>query len=101
MHNPSMYMPIYVMIWPFFAASYLIDVYSAVLSEIFSGILFGTYFGTLFGIYPDIDEGHLICQISWHLVWRLRSSGAHCDRTLKIEVHAAVLTAIRSWRKGL
>ena len=48
------------------------------------------------------DEGHFICQIFWHFilhifwqtfwhkfrqsVWQLRSSSAHCVRTVAVEV---------------
>ena len=55
---------------------------------------------------------HCICQILWHCIWRLKSGGAHCYGTggwgaAGLTVldpcvwGTGVLTAIRSWRRGL
>ena len=54
---------------------------------------------------------HFICQIFWHSIWRFRSSDAHCDRTLAVEVQrCSPLSPLSSagkkdwretWRTGL
>ena len=70
----------------------LSDIYSGILSDIHSGILSRKYFGILFGIYLGSLFGGRIPAVHTAIgPWRMRPSGAHCDRTLADEVlHAAI-----------
>ena len=54
------------------------DILSGIQSDVHSDILSCIYSGILSDIYSAILSGKLF----WHTFWRLKSSGAHCARTL-------------------
>ena len=73
-------------------SSILSDIYSGILSDIHSGILSRKYFGILFGIYLGSLFGGRIPAVHTAIgPWRMRPSGAHCDRTLADEVQQCTL----------